>query len=190
MVPAAVDRHCGNLGAMQMQLCEIGVEIGVPITPAELDLCDRSPATVLRVREMVKGSNFWCRKSMLPDLIRRRRWWRSCWRVWTKISTFLTSTACSSLPPSNLNRASQGVIKRRRFERSPGTELPLICLSGRYSKVHGSLHQPELVGGHDDDVVLALSDPPDERAAVRPDLHREKYVRVFQPLKSTAGGDD
>ena len=53
-------------------------------------------------------------------------------------------------------------------------------------KVHGALHQPELIGGKDKDVILAFADPPDQRSAVWRDLGREKYVWILQPFESTA----
>ena len=37
-----------------------------------------------------------------------------------------------------------------------------------FLSLDGTLHQPELVGGEDDDIIFALAEPPDQRAAVRP----------------------
>jgi len=55
-----------------------------------------------------------------------------------------------------------------------------------FSWLDGTLDQPELVGGEGDDIIFALADPPDQRAAVRPEFHRLKYVRIAQPLENAA----
>src|SRR5947209_11594035 len=55
-----------------------------------------------------------------------------------------------------------------------------------FSWLDGTLHEPELVGGEGDDIIFALADPPDQRAAVRPEFHRLKYVRIAQPLENAA----